>query len=197
MKITLYGRPFNRSDRVQWTLEELGLDYEYRILDVFALEHRSNEFRAKYGLTRLPFVELNSQVLFESGAIMLHLADSHRDRISLIPEVGAKGRDQVLQWLFFSVSTLEAADPEADVDGEPAPSASQVEVLNFLESNLATSEFIAGTRFSLADIALVTGLQWIPVTPEAHPRLTEYFERLSNRPARQRVIAQAGHPLKP
>ena len=40
MDIVLYGRPYNRSDRVQWTLEVLGQPYQYRVLDVFGLEHR-------------------------------------------------------------------------------------------------------------------------------------------------------------
>ena len=72
MRIELFGRPYNRTDRVQWTLEELGVPYKYRKLDVFALEHRSGEFRDLYGLTRLPFVRLDDEVRFECDREGIH-----------------------------------------------------------------------------------------------------------------------------
>ncbi|MFT5358741.1 MAG: glutathione S-transferase [Polyangiales bacterium] len=195
MKIKLYGRPFNRTDRVQWTLEELELTYEYRKLDVFAREHRGDEFRSKYGLTRLPFVELDGEVLFESGAIMLHLAETFRERKDLLASVATTARAEIYQWVFFGLSTLEAADAALGVDDEPAPAASLQEVLGFLERHLKGREYFAASRFTLADIAIATGLQWFDrALLRGRPALENYLVRMNARAGRRRVTSQVEHP---
>lgn len=191
MDITLFGRPYNRSDRVQWTLEELGLPYRYRVLDVFGLEHRGEEFRARYGLARLPFVEIDGDVMFESGAIMLFLAGRFRDRADLVPDPADSDYAGVLQWLFFAISTLESSDPGKQPGDDPAPSASREETLDFLEQQIAGRDFVASDRFTIADIALANGLKWFgPEALDRRPELARYFRLHTARPAFQRIAAQ-------
>lgn len=190
MEIELFGRPYNRTDRVQWTLEELGVPYTYRKLDVFALEHRSAEYRAIYGLTRLPFVRLDGEVMFESGAIMLALAEHFRDRLDLLPEPGTADYRDVLQWLFFANSTLDAADAAMSPHGDPAPFAPLMDVLDFLDQTLADRVYIAASRFTVADIALSNNLKYVHDALAGFPRVTRYFRRHTSRPAYRRIVAQ-------
>jgi glutathione S-transferase len=195
MKITLYGRPYNRTDRVQWVLEELDLTYEYITLDVFNFEHRQAEYQTRYGLTRLPFVELDGEVMFESGAIMLFLAGHFRDRVNLLPEPYEDSYKDVLQWLFFAISTLESSDENLQSNADPAPSAPLVDTLSFLEAEVKKREFIAAGRFTIADIALANGLKWFgrdAFLP--FPAVEKYFSRHTNRPAFKKIVAQAEYP---
>lgn len=195
MEITLYGRPYNRSDRVQWTLEELGLPYTYRVLDVFGLEHRQPEFRERYGLARLPFVDIDGEVIFESGAIMLYLAGRFRDRADLLPDPSDSDYVRVLQWLFFAVSTLESADPARQPGDDPAPSASLGATLAFLEQELSRKTYIAADRFTVADIALANGLKWFGANAlDDYPALAQYFAGHTARPAFVKIASQPQYP---
>jgi glutathione S-transferase len=197
MKITLYGRPYNRTDRVQWMLEELDLTYEYVKLDVFNFEHRQAEYKTRYGLTRLPFIELDGKVMFESGAIMLFLAGHFRDHINLLPEPYEESYKGVLQWLFFAISTLESSDENLQSNADPAPSAPLVDTLNFLETEVQKHEFIAAGRFTIADIALVNGLKWFrrdALLP--FPAVEKYFSKHTSRPSFQKIVAQSEYPKR-
>jgi len=191
MRIELFGRPYNRTDRVQWTLEELAVRYEYRKLDVFELEHRGGEFRDLYGLTRLPFVRLDGEVIFESGAIMLALGEHFRSKVDLLPEPDTGEHRDVLQWLFFANSTLDAADASLKSNAEPAPFAPLVDVLDFLEKTLAERTFIAASRFTLADIALSNNLKYVDDDFSGYQHIARYFAEQTSRPAYRRIVAQA------
>ena len=190
MKIELYGRPYNRTDRVQWTLEELGLEYTYHKLDVFGLEHREPRFREIYGLTRLPFVRIDGRVLFESGAIMLVLAEKCRASVDLLPTAGSEDYGQVLQWLFFANSTLDAADDDMTSNAEPAPFAPLVDVLSFLEDAMTGREFIATNRFTIADIALCNNLKYRTFDDSKYPNVSRYFSLHTARPAHRKIVSQ-------
>lgn len=195
MIIVLYGRPYNRSDRVQWTLEELGVPYEYRKLEVFELEHRQPEFLEKYGLGRLPFVEIDGQVLFESGAIMLFLADAFRERIDLLPQHHDPAYRYVLQWLFFALSTLEASDEALEPGSGPAPFASLADTLAFLDMQLEGRTFITDERFTIADIALATGFKWFDAGRiQKYASVMKYLETHTRRPAFERIAKQREYP---
>ena len=190
MKIELFGRPYNRTDRVQWTLEELGLTYHYRILDVFALEHRNSEFRELYGLTRLPFIRFDDEVLFESGAIMLALGEHFRKKIDLLPKPGSTEYLEVLQWLFFANSTLDAADTSIRPNTKPAPFVPISDVLKFLDKTLEQKTFIAASRFTIADIALSNNLKYVPNDFSEYPNIEHYFSSHTSRPAYRKIVAQ-------
>jgi glutathione S-transferase len=191
MRVELFGRPYNRTDRVQWTLEELGVPYEYRKLDVFALEHRGNEYRDMYGLTRLPFVRLDGEVMFESGAIMLILGERFRNPVDLLPQPGSMEYRDVLQWLFFAVSTLDAADASLQSNAEPTAFAPLVDVLGFLEETLSGKTYIAASRFTIADIAISNNLKYLDDDFSGYPHIARYFNEHTSRPAYRKILAQA------
>jgi len=191
MKIELFGRPYNRTDRVQWTLEELGVPYEYKILDVFGLEHRGGEYRELYGLARLPFVRLDGEVMFESGAIMLALAEHFRLRVDLLPMPGSAEHREVLQWLFFANSTLDAADATLQPNADPSPFAPMSDVLAFLNQVLAKKTYIAASRFTIADIALSNNLKYVDDGLSDYPYIERFFEKHTSRPAYRKIVAQS------
>ena len=178
-------------------LEELDITYEYIKLDVYNFEHRQAEYKTRYGLMRLPFVELDGKVMFESGAIMLFLAGHFRDRINLLPEPYEDSYKGVLQWLFFAISTLESSDENLQSNAEPAPSAPLVDTLNFLETEVQKHEFIAAERFTIADIALANGLKWFRRDALlAFPAVEKYFFRHTKRPSFQKIVAQSEYPKR-
>lgn len=195
MNIVLYGRPFNRTDRVQWLLEELHLVYDYRVLAVFELEHRTEAIRSRYPLARLPFIEIDGEVMFESGAIMLYLAESARDEIDLLPKADASVYRAVLQWLFFAVSTLEASEEHLESGAPPGPFAPRIDTLRFVDGALEGRRYIAGDTFSVADIALANGFKWFDrQTLDAHENIIRYCADLMGRPAYRKMVAQPEYP---
>ena len=195
MKIVLYGRPFNRTDRVQWLFEELKLEYEYRVLDVFELEHRSSEIGRKYPLARLPFVEINSDVMFESGAIMLYFAETFREKADLFPRADEKVYREVLQWLFFAISTLEISDESLGSGADPGPSAPLADTLQFVDKVLESKKYIAGNSFSVADIALSNGFKWFDRRLlNKHRNIVAYCSDHMKRPSYQKILSQAEYP---
>jgi len=195
MDIVLYGKPFNRTDRVQWLLEELQLEYEYRVLEVFNLEHRSVEIKAKYPLARLPFVEINGDVMFESGAIMLYIAGKHRKIIDLLPTANERLYREILQWLFFAISTLEIADENLESGADPNPSAPLVDTFQFVDGVLENRRYVVGETFSVADIALANGFKWFDRSLlDQHKNIIAYCEDQMSRPAYRKILDQPGYP---
>ena len=74
----LYGGDFTRSVLVQWVLEEGGLEYELRTIDIFKAEHRASEFLAINPAGLVPvLITPEGQALYETAALMVYLADRH------------------------------------------------------------------------------------------------------------------------
>jgi len=195
MNIVLYGRPFNRADRVQWLFEELQLEYKYRVLEVFDLEHRSSEIRRKYALTRLPFVEINGDVMFESGAIMLYFAGKFKEKADLLPRANEKVYREVLQWLLFAISTLEISDESLESGADPGPSAPLVDTLQFVDNVLDNKRYIAGESFSVADIALSNGFKWFDRSLlDKYNNILSYCSDHMSRAAYKKILNQPEYP---
>jgi glutathione S-transferase len=143
----------------------------------------------------LPFIEIDGAILFESGAIMLYLAERFRDQADLLPTTTSAHYPSVLQWLFFAVSTLEASSEELESGAEPQPFTPAVDTFAFLEKELSHREFIAADRFTIADIALATGLKWFDrKTIAKFPNLKRYFELHTQRAAYLKIAGQPEHP---
>src|SRR5665213_140045 len=151
--IRLYHLPGSRSTRVLWALEELGAPYELTIL---AREDRVTDAHvARHPLGRVPVVEDDDGFLFESGAIVLALADRY-DGLNFA--VGTRERALVYQWILFAVAEIESWVVEARdlresdharaaLAGERVRAAATV-----IDEALRGHEFLVGDRFSAADI---------------------------------------------
>ncbi len=94
------GRP----PRVRWTLEEAGASYEYVVMD--EAEGHGPEHAERHPLGRVPVLETDDGLLFESAALCLHIADSNPEA-NLIAPLGTRERAQTYQWVFFTMTELE------------------------------------------------------------------------------------------
>ncbi len=118
------------------------------------------------------------------------LADRFRDSVNLLPRADEEAYGEVLQWLFFANSTLDAASDALPSDAEPQPFAPLVDVLSFLNSALANRNCIAAERFTVADIAIANNLKYVREHLDAHEHVKRYFTEHTSRPAYRRILAQ-------
>src|SRR5262245_44785875 len=95
------GQGLARDTRIRWALEELGQPYEVRLLSFEAMRQPAHLARHPFG--QIPTYEEESLVLFETGAILLHLAGRHA---GLLPDE-AKARARAVMWVFAALNTVE------------------------------------------------------------------------------------------
>jgi GST-like protein len=188
-------------------LEETGLAHRIVPVDIRAGDQFKPEFLAIAPNNRIPAIVDHAPAgggepvsLFESGAILLYLAEKTG---RFIPQ-DIRGRAEVLQWLFWQMGGL---GPMAGQNGhfnvyapEKVPYAidryvrETARLYGVLDKRLADREFVAGEEYSIADMAIYP---WI-VPHEAHkqdldatPNLKRWFLQVGQRPATQRVYADA------
>lgn len=101
----LHYAPDNASQIIRLMLEEMGLPYRTALLDRITRAQDSAEYRAVNPTGLIPALQTPDATLFETGAILLWLCDSHG---SMAPAPGAPGRADFLKWLFFTANTLHA-----------------------------------------------------------------------------------------
>jgi glutathione S-transferase len=187
------GRPV----RVLWTLEEIGVPYE---LTVMSYEQgTSEEHRARHPLGRVPVVQVDEDLVFESAAICLHLADMHPDA-GLIDGLGTRGRALAYQWSCFAPAELEPPLIEAAIFGEADPDRAAKARGRFfaaadaLVGALDGSEYLVANRFGVADVLVGIALSFTMrarFPEELPPVLTDYIARLFERPAYTRARERA------
>ena len=95
------GRGLARDMRVRWALEEVGQSYEVRLVSFDAMKAPAH--RALHPFGQIPTYEEGDLVLFESGAIVLHIAER---RAGLLPE-DSRARARAISWVFAALSTVE------------------------------------------------------------------------------------------
>lgn len=108
MSVILYGSQGTASLVVHWLLLELGVDFELRQLDFDAREQKSPEYLALNPQGRVPTLLLDGQVLTESAAIAMHLADLY-PQARLAPANGSAERAAYYRWMLFGAYTLMPA----------------------------------------------------------------------------------------
>src|SRR5438093_8772637 len=95
------GRGLARDMRVRWALEEVGQPYDVRLLSFSEMKQPAHRARHPFG--QIPTYEEGDLVLFESGAIVLHIADRHA---GLLPN-DANARARAIAWMFAALNTVE------------------------------------------------------------------------------------------
>src|SRR5579871_3740197 len=95
------GKGLARDSRVRWALEEVGQPYEVRLVSFRAMKEPAH--RALHPFGQIPTYEEGDLVLFESGAIVFHIAQHHA---GLLPDDGA-ARARAITWVFAALSTIE------------------------------------------------------------------------------------------
>lgn len=187
------------SVKVVIALEELGLAYDLKPVNVRAGEQKAQAFLALNANGKVPVLVDDGFVLTESAAILVHLAEKCG---SLLPADGPD-RARVFEQLFFHASALSPAFGNAGFfrrsSPEPQPIAearfvTEAErILGLLDARLADQPFVAGQEFTIADIAHFGWLwrrQFPDLTLDDRPNLSRWYEAIAARPAVQRAIAR-------
>lgn len=203
--ITLHHVPFSRSFRILWLLEELGLDCEIRHYRITDGSLRDPAFLAISPAGRVPALEMDGQVLFESGAIVQWLCEAHPGA-GLIPAPGTPERAAFLEMLGFAetmaslienlnLSHIFLRDPsQASPVVIKLTTARLAATLAGLERRLAGQDYLLGDAFSGADTMMGFNIFAAPyyVKLDPYPALQAYAARLESRPAFQRARARDG-----
>ena len=188
-----FARGQVRDLRVRWALEEAGLPYTTRLLQQG--DQDKPEYRALQPFGQVPIFEEDGQVLFESGAIVLHIGA--RSEALLPKDAGARAR--ATQWLIAALNSIEPHIMNVAVldviykDQEWArlrrPGATEVarRRLNGLAKSLGDKPYLDGDRFTAGDLLMTTVLRIVPALV-AEPPLSAYVERCTARPAFKRAL---------
>ena len=190
------GRGLARDMRVRWALEEVGQPYEVRLLSFKAMKEPAHLALHPFG--QIPTYEEGDLVLFESGAIVLHIAERHE---GLLPG-DANARSRALAWMFAAIGTVEPAIVELGnarlLEREESWYEQRLPVvekrlrkrLKELADRLGDADWIDG-QFSAADLLMVTVLLRLraPGMLAEYPYLSAYVSRGEARPAYQRAFA--------
>src|SRR6185436_5730253 len=106
MSIVLHHHPFSRAANVVWMLEEVGVPYELRFVDLMKGAQKAPELVALNPMGKLPTLVDGETVVTEGGAIALYLADRYAYG-NLAPKVDDPARGTYLRWSFFAPSVIE------------------------------------------------------------------------------------------
>jgi glutathione S-transferase len=210
--ITLYGigdifeggHGETKDLRVQWALEEVGLEYRFHALDQTAGDLDSESYARLSPFHQVPVIDDDGFVIAESVAILLYVAEKAG---RLIPS-HVQGRTTVMQWCFAAVSTvaptLQCIETIEIFDEHKTATKVLAETrklaarwFGHVERRLADREWIALTEFTVADIAMASVLRTIRQTDlmDPFPRIKSYYERCHARPAWQRTLNLAAERL--
>ncbi len=190
------GQGLARDMRVRWALEELAVPYEVQLLSFAELKQPVHMARNPFG--QIPTWQDGDQVLFESGAIVLHLAEQHAGLLPADPDA----RMRAIMWVFAALNTVEPPIVErsmAWVLERELPWYSQRLVmldervrmrLSQLSAWLGTAAWLDGD-FSVGDLMMVSVLLRLKSSGllEEYPKVAAYVGRATQRPAYQRAFA--------
>lgn len=189
------GRGQARDMRVRWAFEEVGQPYHVRLVSF--REMKEPAYRALQPFGQIPTYEEGGLVLFESGAIVLHLAERHA---GLLPG-DANARARAVAWMFAALNTVEPPVVEREAAGYAERDKSWYEEhlamldgrlrvrLSELSDALGDSDWLDGA-FSAGDLLMVTVLRRLSGSSmlDDYPNLSAYVARGEARPAFKRAF---------
>ena len=196
-----FARGQVRDLRVRWALEEAGLPYRTRLLEQGDGDKPGYRVLQPFG--QVPIFDEDGFVLFESGAIVLHIGERSE---ALLPKEPA-ARARATQWLIAALNSIEPhvmnvavidlfyADQEWAKLRRPSAEAFARQRLRGLSAALGGKPYLDGDRFTAGDLMMTTVLRILSHTDivTSDQRLAAYIERCTARPAFQRALdAQLG-----
>ena len=190
------GKGLSRDVRVRWALEEVGQPYDVRLVSFKAMKEPAHLQQNPFG--QIPTYEDGDLVLFESGSIVLHIAETHT---GLLP-ANADARARAITWMFAALSTIEPPIVERSmatlVERDKRWYAERLAMLDDrvrhrlgeLSKHIADADWLDG-EFSAGDLMMVHVLQRLKGSGllEEHPQVVAYIARAEARPAFQRAFA--------
>ena len=194
--LTFYTNPMSRGQIVRWMLEEVGQPYETQLLD-YATTLKAPAYLAINPMGKIPAIKHGDHVVTECAAICAYLADAF-PQAGLAPAAGSPDRAAYYRWLFFAAGPVEAAVTNKACGFEPTSEQTRLigygsfeTMLNVLEGAVSAGDYLAGGRFSAADLYLGAQIGWGLQfgSMEKRPAFEAYAGRLMARPAYLRAKA--------
>jgi glutathione S-transferase len=186
--LKLYGGARSRASIVRWYLEEINVPYEFILLDLPAGEHRQPDYLKINPFGKVPAIVDGDFKLWESGAILLYLAEKY----GKIPD-SLEERAEITQWVFLANSTLATG-----LFVETSREREMPKLLTALEQILQVQTFLMGEEFSVADVAVGSLLGFasmmLGLDFSEYPAVVNYSQRLAQRPACMKAIAPQAAP---
>ncbi|MDW5375341.1 glutathione S-transferase family protein [Halomonas sp. HP20-15] len=190
------GQGLARDTRVRWALEEVGQPYEVRLVSFRAMKESSHLGRHPFG--QIPTYEEGNLALFETGAIVFHIAECHA---GLLPE-DANARARAITWIFAALNTVEPpilelanaklleSDRSWSQERLPLVEARVRNRLDQLSVRLGNAEWL-DRAFSAGDLMMVSVLLRLKSSGilDEFPNLATYVTRGEGRPAYKRAFA--------
>jgi GST-like protein len=196
--IDLYTAPTPNGFKISIALEELGLPYEAKVVDLRAGAQFAPEFLRISPNNRIPAIVDGDLSVFESGAILVYLAEKAG---RLLPVSGA-ARYKALEWLFFQVGGTGPMLGQAHHFRMYAPEKIPYAIERYtnegkrlygvLDRRLSGAKYLAGDEYTIADIA---NLPWLlgherqEIDIAQYPHVRRWMDELKARPAVQRGLA--------
>ncbi len=197
--IDLYTAPTPNGHKASCTLEELGLEYSVKVVDIRSGDQHKPEFRALNPNGRIPVIVDRANddfAVFESGAIMIYLAEQAG---RLLP-TDAKGRSRVIQWVMFQMGGIGPMMGQANVFFRYFPEKIDAAINRYqhegrrlfevLDTRLGQSEWLADD-YSIADIAnwcWVRTYKWSGISRDGLENLDRWMTVMKEKPGLQRGI---------
>ncbi len=190
------GKGLARDTRVRWALEEVGQPYDVRLVSFAAMKEPAHLALNPFG--QIPTYEEGDLALFETGAIVFHIAQRHA---GLLPD-DANARARAITWMFAALSTVEPPILELGnariLEGDKPWTAERLPLvkdrvrnrLNQLSPRLRDADWLDGA-FSAGDLMMVSVLLRLrmPGLLDEYPNLAAYVARGEARPAYKRAFA--------
>jgi glutathione S-transferase len=191
-ELVLYTNPMSRGRIARWMLEEIGVAYRAEVLE-YGAAMKSPEYLAINPMGKVPALRHGETVVTECAAICAYLADA-------FPEAGLAPppteRAAYYRWLFFAAGPIEAAITNRslgiELDARAQARAGYgnfAAVMDALSRAVHAGSYIAGDRFSAADVYVGSQIGWGLHfgTIEKRPEFAAYWSRIADRPAHRRA----------
>lgn len=197
MTLKLYFIP-GRSWLPRWLLGEMGEPFELVELDFAAGETRKPAYLAVNPLGKLPALEADGQVITETAAICLYLADL-RPKLGLAPSLGDPDRGRYLSLMVHASAALEPSVTDVFLkrqsDRLMVGWVPLKDELPFVERHLGDGPYLFGDRFTAADVMVGGVLVWATqLEIQLTPKLDAYVQRLMKRPVLAKLFALMPQP---
>ncbi len=190
--LTLYTNPMSRGRIARWMLEEVGAEYDVEMLG-YGGSMKADAYLALNPMGKVPAIVHDGRVVTECAAICAYLADAF-PAAGLTPT--ADERADYYRWMFFAAGPLEQAITNRSLGVTPSEDQQRMvgygdydRVVAVLEQAVSAHDYIAGDRFTAADVYVGSHVMWgtqFGTLPKLDPFMA-YLARLADRPAHLRA----------
>ncbi|MBA2405201.1 MAG: glutathione S-transferase family protein [Bdellovibrionales bacterium] len=196
--ITLYGSPRSSAGRCIWALEEAGVAYTSKEVDMKNKEHKSPDFLKINPMGKVPAMVDGDVTLFESMAINYYIAETYKKELL---GTSALEKGLSMQWSFWATTELQPPIIEVFIQKVFVPEDKRdhniieknlnkiPELLTVLNNSLAEKKFLAGNQFTIGDIntaSVVSICSMLGIDLGAYPNIKSWLGAIGERPAFQK-----------